>query len=258
MLMGDDRMKARVHSIETFACDDGWDVRFAVFLQGCGAKCIYCANVLTWDFNGGELMDSDDIIEQMVSLKEFYEQGRGGITISGGEPLYQIDFAIDLARKTKLQGLTVALDTSGLINLDVKENHDKVCELLGYVDLVLLDVKAGTDALHQRLCSFKMERTRRFAQLCNELNIPIWVRHVVMKGYNAESDFDLKEIIKFIKTLDNVVEVDLLPFHNMSEALWEQCKINYVMSDDNVPDDEDMVRKYTLVQKELPNVKVTR
>ena len=251
-------MKARVHSIETFACDDGWDVRFAVFLQGCGAKCIYCANVLTWDFNGGELMDSDDIIEQMVSLKEFYEQGRGGITISGGEPLYQIDFAIDLARKTKLQGLTVALDTSGLINLDVKENHDKVCELLGYVDLVLLDVKAGTDALHQRLCSFKMERTRRFAQLCNELNIPIWVRHVVMKGYNAESDFDLKEIIKFIKTLDNVVEVDLLPFHNMSEALWEQCKINYVMSDDNVPDDEDMVRKYTLVQKELPNVKVTR
>lgn len=251
-------MLGRVNSIETMACDDGWDVRFAVFLQGCGAKCIYCANVLTWDFNGGELMDSNDIIEQMVQLKDFYKQGKGGITISGGEPLYQLEFATDLARKTKLQGLTVALDTSGLINLDIKENYDKVRKLLRHVDLVLLDVKSGTDELHQRLCSFKMERTRRFAQLCNELNIPIWVRHVVMKGYNAETDYDLKEIIKFIKTLDNVVEVDLLPFHNMSEPLWEQCNINYTMSDDNVPDDEDMKRKYELVQQELPNVKVTR
>lgn len=251
-------MLGRVNSIETLACDDGWDIRFAVFLQGCGAKCIYCANVLTWDFNGGEEMDSNDIIEQMVQLKDFYKQGKGGITISGGEPLYQIDFAIDLARKTKLQGLTVALDTSGLVNLDVPENREKVLKLLRHVDLVLLDMKSGTDALHERLCSFKMKRTRDFAKLCDKLGKPMWIRHVVMKHYNAENDYDLKEILKFVKTLNNVEEFDLLEFHNLSEPLWEQCGINYIMSDDNVPSDKDMQRKFYLVQKELPNVKVTK
>lgn len=251
-------MFGRVNSIESLACDDGWGIRMAVFLQGCGAKCIYCANVLTWDFNGGEEMDSDNIIKQMLALKEYYIPNKGGITISGGEPLHQIDFAIDLAKKTKQQGLTVALDTSGLVNLDVQSNYNKVCELLKYTDLVLLDMKAGTDEMHQRLCSFKMQRTRRFAQLCDELNVPIWVRHVVMRGINAENDYDLTNIVEFIKTLNNIIEVDLLPFHNMSEPLWEQCGIEYKCSDDNVPDESDMIRKYELVKRELPHVKVTR
>ena len=249
-------MKCRVHGIETFGCDDGYGIRYIVFLQGCKGGCIYCHNVSSWNFNGGEEMDTNDIIEDMVHSKEFYKPNKGGITISGGEALHQLDACIDLARKTHLQGLTVALDTTGLISLE--DNLESVQKLLRHVDCVLLDMKAGTDEMHNKLCKFKMQRAREFAKLCSDMGVEIWIRHVVLKGYNAEDDYDLKEILKFVKTLNTVTEFDLLPFHNMGEYKWNECGIKYTLSDDNVPDDKDMKRKYELVQQELPNVKVTR
>lgn len=249
-------MKCRVHGIETFGCDDGYGIRYIVFLQGCQGGCIYCHNVSSWNFNGGEVMDTDDIIEDMVHYKSFYEPNKGGITLSGGEALNQLDACIDLARKTHLNGLTVALDTTGLISLD--DNLDKVRKLLRYVDCVLLDLKAGTDVMHDRLCKFKLQRAKEFAKLCDDMGIEIWIRHVVLKGYNAESDYDLKEILKFVKTLKHVTRFDLLPFHNMGGYKWDECGIKYTLSDDNVPTDKDMQRKYYLAQEALPGVKVTR
>ena len=249
-------MECRVHGIETFGCDDGYGIRYIVFLQGCQGGCIYCHNVSSWDFNGGEVMDTDDIIKDMVHNKEFYKPNKGGITISGGEALNQLDACIDLARKTRLQGLTVALDTTGLISL--KDNEDKIVSLLRYVDCVLMDLKAGTDEMHDKLCKFKLQRAKEFATLCDKMGIEIWIRHVVLKGYNAESDYDLWKILGFVKTLHHVTRFDLLPFHNMGEYKWNECGIKYTLSDDNVPDEEDMIRKAELAESMLPGVKVTR
>ena len=179
-----------------------------------------------------------------------------GITISGGEALHQLDACIDLARKTHLQGLTVALDTTGLISLE--DNLESVQKLLRHVDCVLLDFKAGTDEMHDKLCKFKLQRAKEFATLCDKMGVEMWIRHVVLKGYNAESDYDLMKILEFVKTLHHVTQFDLLPFHDMGHYKWDECGIPYSLSNDNVPDDEDMKRKYELVQQELPNVKVTR
>ena len=218
-------MKCRVHGIETMGADDGYGLRYIVFLQGCKGGCIYCHNVSSWNFNGGEA-------------------------------LHQLDACIDLARKTHLQGLTVALDTTGLISL--KDNEDKVVKLLRHVDCVLLDFKAGTDEMHDKLCKFKLQRAKEFATLCDKMGVEMWIRHVVLKGYNAESDYDLMKILEFVKTLHHVTEFDLLAFHDMGHYKWDECGIPYSLSEDNVPNDEDMKRKYELVQQELPNVKVTR
>ena len=249
-------MKCRVHGIETMGADDGYGLRYIVFLQGCKGGCIYCHNVSSWNFNGGEEMDTNDIIEDMIHSKEFYKPNKGGITISGGEALHQLDACIDLARKTHLQGLTVALDTTGLISLE--DNLESVQKLLRHVDCVLLDFKAGTDEMHDKLCKFKLQRAKEFATLCDKMGVEMWIRHVVLKGYNAESDYDLMKILEFVKTLHYVTQFDLLPFHDMGHYKWDECGIPYSLSNDNVPDDEDMKRKYELVQQELPNVKVTR
>ena len=249
-------MECRVHGIETFGCDDGYGVRYIVFLQGCQGGCIYCHNVSSWNFNGGEVMDTDDIIKDMVHNKEFYKPNKGGITISGGEALNQLDACIDLARKTHLQGLTVALDTTGLISL--KDNEDKIVSLLRYVDCVLMDLKAGTDEMHDKLCKFKLQRAKEFATLCDKMGVEIWIRHVVLKGFNAESDYDLWKILGFVKTLHHVTRFDLLPFHNMGEYKWNECGIKYTLSDDNVPDEDDMIRKAELAESILLGVKVTR
>lgn len=248
-------MLCKLHGIESFGACDGWGIRYIVFLQGCQGGCIYCHNVSSWDFNGGEVMDTNNIIEDMVQYKDFYKPNKGGITISGGEALHQLDACIDLAYKTHLNGLTVALDTTGLISLD--DNLESVQKLLSHVDCVLLDLKAGTDVLHNKLCKFKMQRAREFAKLCDDMGIELWVRHVVLKGYNAEDDFDLQEILKFVKTLNNVTEFDLLPYHPLGEYKWKELGMKYTLSPDNVPDDKDMIRKHELAQKELPNVKVT-
>ena len=249
-------MKCRVHGIETFGCDDGRGIRYIVFLQGCAGGCIYCHNVSSWDFNDGVDVPIDRLITEMLSNKEFYLQNDGGITISGGEALHQLDACIELARRTHLNGLTVALDTTGLIPLE--PNLERLKELLGYVDCVLMDFKAGTDEMHSKLCKFKLERAKAFARLCSDMGVEMWIRHVVLKHYNAEDDYDLQQILEFVKTLDTVTEFDLLPFHNFGSYKWEQCGIPYKCSDDNVPDESDMIRKYELVKRELPHVKVTR
>ena len=158
-------MKCRVHGIETFGCDDGKGIRYIVFLQGCAGGCIYCHNVSSWDFNDGVDVPIDKLIAEMLSNKEFYLQNDGGITISGGEALHQLDACIELARRTHLNGLTVALDTTGLIPLE--PNLERLKELLGYVDCVLMDFKAGTDEMHSKLCKFKLERAKAFAKLCS-------------------------------------------------------------------------------------------
>lgn len=249
-------MKCRVHAVESFGACDGRGIRYIVFLQGCAGQCIYCHNVSSWDFNDGVDVPIDRLITEMLSNKEFYLQNDGGITISGGEALHQLDACIELARRTHLNGLTVALDTTGLIPLE--PNLERLKELLSYVDCVLMDFKSGTDEMHSKLCKFKLERAKAFARLCSDMGVEMWIRHVVLKGYNAEDDYDLQQILEFVKTLDTVTEFDLLPFHNFGSYKWEQCGIPYKCSDDNVPDESDMIRKYELVKRELPHVKVTR
>lgn len=246
-------MKCRVHGVETMGADDGYGLRYIVFLQGCAISCCYCHNVSSWSFTDGEMKEIDDIIEDMAQMKEFYKPNKGGITISGGEPLYQLDACVELARKVHLQGLTVAIDTTGMVN----ETDERLRKLLRHVDCVLMDLKAGTDELHERLCKGKFERAKHFLSLCNEMGVEVFIRHVVLRHINAEDDYDLKQIINIVKQNDCVTHFDLLPYHPLGEYKWKECGIPYTLSPDNIPSEEDMIRKHKLVKRELPNIEVS-
>jgi pyruvate formate lyase activating enzyme len=188
-------------------------------------RCLYCHNPESWSTELNSTKTADEILVQYESVKEFC---RGGITVTGGEPLMQIDFIIDLFKKANAKNIHTALDTSGvLFNPD---NTIKIDELLKYTDLVLLDIKHIDDIEHKKLTGHSNKNILAFAKYLSEKNIPIWVRHVVVPGLNNKEIY-LKQLGEFIGTLDNVKALDVLPYHNMAIPKYENLKIPYPLKD---------------------------
>ena len=131
---------AKIHSIETFGSVDGPGVRFVVFLNGCHMRCKFCHNPDTWDINGGEERTADELLTQALKYKTYWKSG-GGITVSGGEPLIQIDFLNEFFKKAKAKGVHVTLDTSGNPFTREEPFFSKFKELMNVTDLVILDIK---------------------------------------------------------------------------------------------------------------------
>ncbi len=218
-------LKGNIHSIETCGTVDGPGIRFVVFTQGCPMRCLYCHNPDSWSTELNSTKTADEILVQYESVKEFC---RGGITVTGGEPLMQIDFIIDLFKKANAKNIHTALDTSGvLFNPD---NTIKIDELLKYTDLVLLDIKHIDDIEHKKLTGHSNKNILAFAKYLSEKNIPIWVRHVVVPGLNNKEIY-LKQLGEFIGTLDNVKALDVLPYHNMAIPKYENLGIDYPLKD---------------------------
>ncbi len=224
----------RVHSFESFSTVDGPGVRFVIFLQGCPLRCKYCHNRDTRDVNLGEVYTVDEIVEKVLHYKEYIAEN-GGVTISGGEPLIQLDFVIALFKRLKEHNIHTTLDTSGFIDAD------KLKDLLEYTDLVLLDLKQMDDDSHKDLTHVSNGKILKFAKHLSENNIPMWIRHVLVPGY-TDNENHLIKLKEFIQTLNAVEKVEVLGYHTMGKDKWELLGETYPLEGVPEASDQDIAR----------------
>lgn len=210
-----------IHSIESCGTVDGPGIRFVVFTQGCPMRCQYCHNPDTWEFKDNKKVSTDEILAQYDGVKEFCT---GGITVTGGEPMCQMDFVTELFKKAQAKGINTALDTSGVMfKLD---NKEKVDELLKYTSVVLLDIKHIDDEEHKKLTGHSNKNIIAFAKYLSEIKKPMWVRHVVVPGITFKEEY-LTRLGEFLGTLQNIAALDVLPYHDMAIPKYENLKIDY-------------------------------
>lgn len=211
----------KIHSIETCGTVDGPGVRFVVFMQGCPMRCMYCHNPDTWEINAGEKITTTQIIEKYEGVKEFC---KGGITVTGGEPLVQVEFVTELFKIAQEREIHTALDTSGvLFNRNGKE---KIDELLKYTSLVLLDIKHIDDGEHKKLTGHSNKNILDFARYLSEIGKPVWIRHVVVPNITYNEEYLIK-LGEFLSKLKNIKALDVLPYHNMAIPKYKELGIEY-------------------------------
>lgn len=229
-------MIGHIHSTESFGAADGPGVRFIVFMQGCRMRCRYCHNPDTWKMDGGDKMTADEILKRALRYKPYWGKD-GGITISGGEPLLQIDFVLDLFKKAKELGINTCIDTAG--NPFTKEEpfFSKFEELMKYTDLLLLDLKEINPTRHKDLTGFDNSNIIEMAKYLSEINKPIWIRHVLVPKH-SDFDEDLDALGDFIDTLSNVERVEILPYHTLGKFKWENLGIPYTLDSISPPSAE--------------------
>ncbi len=220
-------MTGRIHSIESFGTVDGPGVRLVVFLQGCPMRCLYCHNPDTWKINGGTEMSVDEILAQYEKNHVFY--GKGGITVTGGDPLVQITFVTELFEAAKSRGIHTCLDTSGItFRPGSPETIRQFDRLTAVTDLVLLDIKHIDPDAHMKLTGQKLDPVLAFAQYLDEKSVPVWIRHVVVPGITYKQDL-LYRLGRFIGTLHNVKALDVLPYHDMGKIKYKNLGIPYAL-----------------------------
>ena len=210
-----------IHSVESCGTVDGPGIRFVVFTQGCPLRCQYCHNPDTWDFKDNQKMSVEEILEQYEGVKEFC---KGGITVTGGEPMAQMEFVTELFKQARAKDIHTALDTSGIFFN--RENTEKIDELLKYTSLVLLDIKHIDDEEHKKLTKHSNKNILDFARYLSETKKPMWVRHVVVPGITFKEEY-LTRLGEFLGTLNNIVALDVLPYHDMAIPKYENLGIEY-------------------------------
>jgi len=212
----------RIHSVETCGTVDGPGIRYVIFAQGCHLKCIYCHNPDTWcKIGDGKTMSVGELMKDIVKYKSYFKFSGGGVTLTGGEPLLQKEFALALFKACKEEGLHTVLDTSGHIGID-----DTTREVLKYTDLVLLDIKSVNPQMFKKITGVEIDATLKFANFLSDEGIPIWVRTVIVPGL-TDNEEDLRDMAEFLKTLKNIEGLGVLPFHQMGAYKWQDLGIGY-------------------------------
>ena len=229
------RYYAKVHSIETFGAVDGPGIRFVLFLQGCHLQCKYCHNRDTWDINGGSYKSLDELFDKIIRYKN-YIFPNGGVTVTGGEPLLQAKFILELFKKLKKEGIHTCIDTSGIIALT-----DDIKEVLKFTDLVLLDIKHIDNEKCKELVGKSNKLELEFAKYLSDNNIPIWIRQVLIPGY-TDNEQDLLKLKEFISSLKTVEKVELLPYHGIGEFKWKKLGLKYPLEGVPQATDNDIAR----------------
>jgi len=214
-------MIGKVHSFETFGTVDGPGIRFVVFMQGCNFRCKFCHNPDTWFKDAGKEYTEDEIIELVEKYRVYYEKSGGGITVSGGEPLLQIEFVTKLFKKAKERGFSTAIDTSGDIDISNNEDKQSLDKLLKCTDLVLLDIKEINEEKHINLTGKSNKNTLELAGYLNKRKMPTVIRYVYIKGVNDSED-TLNGLKKIKEKLNNIIEIDVLGYHKMGEIKWKK------------------------------------
>lgn len=227
-------MIGKIHSIETFGTVDGPGIRFVIFMQGCTLKCKYCHNRDTWNFNSGTPTSLDELVKEILNYKSYMDNSGGGVTVSGGEPLLQVEFVTELFKELKARKIHTALDTAGSIPIS-----SKIKELLKYTDLVLLDIKHIDEQKSINLTGVSNKNNLEFAKYLSNINIPVWIRQVLVPGY-TDDKFDLQSLKKFINTLKNVEKIEILPYHNLGKFKWEELGDTYELENVIPPSQEDI------------------
>lgn len=222
-----EKLLGNIHSIETCGTVDGPGIRFVVFMQGCPMRCLYCHNPDSWSLDKNKTMTVDEILKKYDGVKEFC---KGGITVSGGEPLLQIDFLTQLFEKADELGIHTALDTSGI--MFKPNNTEKIDLLLEHTKLVLLDIKHIDNDEHIKLTGHSNINILKFAKYLDSKNIPVWIRHVVVPTITDNKVY-LEQLGKFLSELKNIQALDILPYHTMAITKYEKLEIDYQLK--NIP-----------------------
>ncbi len=199
-------------------------------------RCQFCHNPDTWDMNGGETKTADELLSQALRYKSYWKK-EGGITVSGGEPLLQIDFLIEFFKKAKAKGVHTTLDTSGNPFTREEPFISKFNELMKVTDLVMLDIKQIDEDAHKILTGWTNSNILDMARYLSEINKPMWIRHVLVPG-GSDNDEQLMRLDKVIKSLNNVDRVEVLPYHTLGTFKWEELGKEYPLAGVNPPTKE--------------------
>ncbi len=236
-------MEGYVHSLESFGSVDGPGVRYVIFLSGCAMRCQFCHNPDTWNMKEGQVTTVDELLNKALRYKGYWGN-KGGITVSGGEPLLQMDFLTELFRKAKQAGIHTTLDTSANPYTEKEPWHSKWLELMKYTDLVLLDIKQIDEKEHIKLTGHTNRNILAMAQELSDMGKPAWIRHVLVPGGSDKDEF-LHRLADFIHTLKNVERVEVLPYHTLGTFKWEKLGIPYPLEGVKPPTQEriDNARK---------------
>jgi pyruvate formate lyase activating enzyme len=226
-------MEGQYHSIESFGTVDGPGIRFVLFLQGCPMRCLYCHNPDTWSFFQGRPITVAAVVEQVLKYQAYLKNG--GVTVSGGEPLRQIPFLIELFTELKKYQIHTAIDTSGI--LFDENNVSLFDDLMRVTDLVLLDIKAYTESAHLKLTGQSNKRILAFAKYLSQRDVPVWIRYVLVPGV-TDSHLEMLAVRQFIETLRNVKKIEVLPYHSMGEKKYEALGLHYALSGVKEPDEK--------------------
>lgn len=237
-----------VHSTESFGAVDGPGIRFVAFMQGCNMRCQFCHNPDTWKKNVGTEMTTDELLEKALPFRQFWGD-KGGITLSGGEILLQIEFAIELFTKCKKLGINTCLDTCGQPFTRRQPWFDKFQRLMEVTDILLVDIKHINSDEHRKLTGYRNENILDLCQYLSDTKKPVWIRHVLIP---ERTDFDnyLSELGDYIKTLKNVKKVEVLPYHTMGVHKYHEMGIKYKLEGIEPPSSERVANAEKLLHVE--------
>lgn len=240
-------IKGRVHSLESFGLVDGPGVRYVVFLQGCALRCKYCHNPETWA-GGGSDWTAKQLFDKVYRYNRYWKDN-GGITVSGGEPLLQIDFVTEFFKLAKAKGVHTTIDTAGQPFRNDEEWLAKLKTLMEYTDLVMLDIKEWNEDKHKELTGYGNSNILQMAQWLSDNGKDMWIRHVLVPEL-TDNESDLKAMGDFISTLKTVKKVEVLPYHTLGLFKWEKIGVEYQLKDYRTPTADEVARA-----EELLNVK---
>lgn len=211
-------IKGRIHSVESMGLVDGPGIRIVVFFQGCSLRCKFCHNPDTWAYGDGTEYTKEELVKKIERFKPYFKDG-GGVTFSGGEPLMQDEFLLEVLKLCKEKDIHTCIDTSGY----GKGNYD---EILKYTDLVLFDIKHFTKKGYKDITYMEIDKSLDFLQAMKRNNTKMWIRHVVIPGL-TDGEEHIKELKKFISDIPNVEKVELLPYHLLGVNKYDVLGIDY-------------------------------
>ena len=224
-----------IDSIETFGLVDGPGIRTVIFFSGCRLRCLFCHNPEMFQAKEKN-MDVDTLVKKVLRSKPYFKRNQGGVTFSGGEPLLQIDFLIEVCKKLKSEKIHIALDTAGV-------GIGKYDEILSLVDLVILDIKHTDPLGYEKMTGQKQEEVEKFIISLNKSGKDVWLRQVIVPGLTDQEEY-LKSLASYVKKIKNVKKIEFLPFHHLGFEKYEKLGIKNPLKDTPEMDKESCDKLY--------------
>ena len=242
-------MKGFIHSLESFGSVDGPGIRFLIFLQGCPMRCQFCHNPDSWAVGKGEEYTADELLDKAERFRTYWGD-KGGITVSGGEALMQIDFLIELFEKARQRGINTCLDTSAQPFTRKGVFFEKFERLMSVTDTILLDIKHINEEEHRKLTRHSNKNILDCARYLSDIHKPVWIRHVLIPGITDKDEY-LEQLSDFLSTLSNIERIDVLPYHTLGVYKYEKLGIAYPLEGIVPPTSERVAHATAILQRAL-------